>query len=38
VISGGSMRRVIASRTMERQSAIKKTALKAAPRISALKY
>jgi hypothetical protein len=35
VITGGSMRRVIASRTIERQRAIRKTALKKAPRISA---
>ena len=38
LIVGGSMRRVIASRTMERQRAMRKTALKKAPRISALKY
>jgi hypothetical protein len=35
LITGGSIRRVMASRTMERQSAMRNTALKKAPRISA---
>lgn len=34
-ISGGSMNRVRASRTMDTQRAMRKTALKKAPRISA---
>jgi len=38
LISGGSRRRVIASRMMERQRAMRKTALKKAPRISALSH
>jgi len=37
-ISGGSIKRVIASRTIDKQRAIRKTALKKAPRISALSH
>ena len=36
--SGGSKNLVIASRMMERHNAIRKTALKKAPRISALNH
>jgi hypothetical protein len=37
-ISGGSIKRVIASRTIDKHRAIRKTALKKAPRISALSH